>query len=394
MSDVPPLAPRLQELLRQIPDRAFAERLRKVYAAAAQAIHRLGDMDLVKYETTSVEGAPDLSLWEEMAPVIRDTVVDVNALLQVAREQFPALAPGGIADSLMQAIEEEAGPLPPSSIHQRRQQEAEGVVQTLTGQLAQQITQLGERMRSPQVVSDRWNLLTDLQTFRTRFRELIGDLVFQSAAAFGEVHRGEVVPGHHEELQAAIGVRAAVADLGRLVAVRVREVQASLPEDVQWHAQHVERDLDAFGRTSAYRALRAQDKRVVIEFRHELGRLAADTGLQQRELLEAIAPFSEFVSSLQRVNSRELLVSHDREVWAAVSVRLEQAEGIAGSDVDGARVLLVEAVRAAQALYGRDGPLDAFLRKARKGGVAELEGDAVRQEVDKLRQLLASLPMV
>jgi hypothetical protein len=393
MSDAPPLAPKLHQALEAIPDRAFAGRLRKVYLAAAQAIQRLGDMDLLQYETTTVEGAPDLSLWEEMAPVIRDTVMDVNALLTVAREQLPAPTPGGLADTLMQAIEE-AGPLPAGSIAQRRQQEATAVVQAMTQQLAQQVTQLGERMRSPQVVSDRWNLLADLQAFRTRFRELMGDLVYQSASAFAEVSRAEVVPGHQEEVQAAVQVRAAVADLARLVAARIREVEGCEPEDVQWHAQHLERDLDAFGRTSAYKALRAQDKREVIEFRHALGRLALRPDLKQRELLDLLSPFGEFVSSLGRVNSREILVAHDREVWASAGVRLEHAEQLLSVDPESARLILIEAARAAQALYGRDAGLDAFLRKARKGALAELPQGELQGELDKLRQLLASLPMV
>ena len=186
MSDGPRLSARLVQVLDAIPDRAFAGRLRKVYLAAAQAIARLGDMDLLQYETTTVEGAPDLSLWEEMAPVIRDTVVDVNALLSVVREEFPAAPAGGLAETIMQAIEE-AGPLPEGTINFRRANEAERTLQAITQQLAQQITQLGERMRSPAVVSDRWNLLADLQAFRSRFREMIGDLVYLSASAFGEL---------------------------------------------------------------------------------------------------------------------------------------------------------------------------------------------------------------
>ena len=38
-------------------------------------------------------------------------------------------------------------------------------------------------------------------------------------------------------------------------------------EDVQWHAQQLQNELDAFGRTNAYKALRAQDKRHVLEIR-------------------------------------------------------------------------------------------------------------------------------
>lgn len=393
MSDVLLLSPRLVQVLEAIPDRAFAGRLRKVYQAAAHAIARLGDMDLLKYETTTVEGAPDLSLWEEMAPVIRDTVVDVNALLTVVREQFPTAPAGGLADTIMQAIEE-AGPLPEGSLAFRRALESERSLQAMTQQLAQQITQLGERMRSPSVVSDRWNLLTDLQLFRSRFREMIGDLVYLSASAFGELHRRDVVPGYQAEVEASVTVRAAVADLTRLISARTKAVQEAEPEDVQWHAQHLQRDLDAFGRTAAYRALRAQDKRVVIEFRHELGKIAVRPSAPKSELLERLAPFSDFVASLQRVNNREMLIAHDREVWAGCGVKLEQVDQLLRSDPVAAARALNEAAQLGQGLYGRDPGMDVFLRKARKGALLALNGEALRQELDKFRELLASLPMV
>jgi hypothetical protein len=104
-----PLAPTLEAILTKIPDRAFAGRLRKVYASCANAIDRLSSVDLVKYETSVAEGSPDLSLWEEMAPVIRDTVMDVNAVLAVIRESFPSHTPGGLADTLSQGVRLERG---------------------------------------------------------------------------------------------------------------------------------------------------------------------------------------------------------------------------------------------------------------------------------------------
>lgn len=393
MSEGPNLSPRLNEVLEAIPDRAFAGRLRKVYLAAANAVERLGDMDLVSYETTSLEGSPDLSLWEEMAPVIRDTVMDVNALLAVVREQFPAHPPGGLADTLKSALEE-VGPSPAGTLNQRRASEAESALHAIGQQLGQQITQLGERMRSPAVVSDRWNLLADLQMFRTRFREMIGDLVYLSASAFGEVHRRHVVPGFEEDLRAAVMVRAAVSDLNRVVNARLSAVQDAQPEDVQWHTQHIERDLDAFGRTQAYKGLRAQDKRTVIEFRQELGKLTVQPSVARGDLLAVLEPFAQFVSSLQRVNNRDVLIAHDREVWAACGVKIEQAEQELPNDPGIAHAIFLEAVYEAQSLYGRDPSLDAFLRKAKKGQLDELEGDAFLAELDKFRELIASLPMV
>jgi hypothetical protein len=386
------LPARLEELLTALPERAFAGRLRKVYAAAAHAIVRLSDMDLVQYETQSVEGSADLSLWEEMAPVIRDTVMDVNALLNVVREQFPVQPRGGLADTVRSAAEE-TGPLPPSSPLARKAQQAVEVLHEAMGTIAQGITQLGEAMRSPGVVSDRWNLLAEIQRFRALFREQIGTLVYDSAGALADVSRRDVVPGHDAEVKAAIVVRAIVADLGRIVGARLQKVREAEPEDVQWNAQQLQNELDAFGRTQAYRSLRAQDKRRIIEVRSQVGKLAIQPAPAQPELMAVASDLDTFVGDLAQVNRRQVLISHDREVWAACGVQLERAMGMYGYDPSLAAKVLSEAAARAQSLYGRDPALDVFLRRARKAPLATLTGEELRGTLESFQELLAQLPV-
>ncbi|MFL5354319.1 hypothetical protein [Archangium sp.] len=379
----PALPPKLEELLHSLTDRAFAERLRKVYGAASQAIGRLSDLDLLQYETAHVDDSPDLSLWEEMAPVIRDTVMDVNALLNVVREQF-ATRPAGAAGS--------GAPLA-ATVEARRAKDASELLLGWMQQLAQGVTQLGETMRNPAVVSDRWMLLAEIQRLRERFREQIGNLVFESASAFGPVTRQQVVPGHEAEVKAAVMVRAIVADLSRIVSARMSKVREAEPEDVQWNAQQLQTELDAFGRTAAYKNLRAQDKRHIIEIRVRVGQLAIQDAPQKSEVLSAVEELDTFVRSLSSVNQRQLLITHDREVWAACGVRLERAVGLWGSDPAGAAKALAEAAASAQSLYGRDPRLDGFLRKARKQPLAQLSGPDLRAAVETLQSLLAGLDL-
>jgi hypothetical protein len=363
-----PLAPRLEQLLQSLPDPAFSARLRKVYAAAAQAIARLSDMDLVKYETDSTESGADLSLWEEMAPVIRDTVMDVNVLLNVIREQF-------------------MGQPQPAG----KTQEASAVLQEAMSQMAQQITQLGEAMRNPSVVSDRWTLLAEVQRFRSTFREHIGNLVYASSSVFADVSRKEVVPGYEAEVKAAMTVRAIVADLGRIIAARLAKVRDAGPEDMQAHAQQAQNELDAFGRTAAYRGLRAQDKRHIIELRGKVGPLAAMSSPPKDELLAVVEALDALVRSLSAVNQRQVLIINDREVWAACGVRLERAMGLVDTDPAMAAKLLAEAAAIGQSLYGRESNMDAFLRKARKAQLGTLTGPELRSTLEQLQGLLANL---
>ncbi|MBI3182031.1 MAG: hypothetical protein HYZ28_07785 [Myxococcales bacterium] len=323
-----------------------------------------------------------------MAPVIRDTVMDVNNLLMVIREQFPAHPPGGLGDTLSRVLEE-TGP-GASSAGARRAGEAEAALQGAAQQLATQVTQLGEAMRSPQVMSDRWNLLAELQSHRARFREQIGDLVFNTALVFAEVQRKDVVPFFDQEVKAAVTVRGTVADLIRLFGSRLEQIREAEPEDVQWNATQLEKEMDSFGRTPAYRAFRAHDKRRLIELRDELRGLLGRPNPSRRGLLQIVEPFDEFVRSLAGVNSREMLLIHDREAMAECGVGVERAGQLLSTDPEGAAAALGEAIAKAQSLYGRDPELDAFLRKSRK---AAPTGTDVAENLERLVALLANLQL-
>ncbi|MDC0707330.1 hypothetical protein POL68_02500 [Stigmatella sp. ncwal1] len=378
-STLAPLSPRLEQILQALPDQVFADRLRKVYAAATQAIARLSDMDLVKYETdSSDDSGADLSLWETMAPVIRDTVMDVNALLTVIRQQFPG-PPAGTPPPVAPTVE------------QGKTRDAAASLRQAMGQVAQEVTQLGEAMRNPAVVSDRWTLLAEIQRFRTTFREQIGDLVFNSMSHMVDVARKEVVPGYEADVKAAMTVRAIVADLTRILSARLDKVREAEPEDVQWNAQQLQNEMDAFGRTAAYRGLRAQDKRHIIESRGQVGRLATTVAPPKAELLQLVEALDVLVRSLSAVNQRKVLIINDREVWAVCGVRLERAQGLLGSDPPGAARFLAEAVMVAQSLYGRDPAMDAFLRKTRKAPLGSLSGPELRATLEALQGLLANL---
>ncbi|HZH03868.1 MAG TPA: hypothetical protein VEY30_08800, partial [Myxococcaceae bacterium] len=107
-------------------------------------------------------------------------------------------------------------------------------------------------------------------------------------------------------------------------------------------------------------------------------------------LLGVLEPFTAFIDSLSQVNNREILQTHDREVWAAVGVKLEQADQLAEFDADSAAQALTEAVATAQGLYGRSPPLDQFLRRAKKAAMPT-ETEELRAEAERLRLLLSEV---
>ena len=298
------------------------------------------------------------------------TLGEVNALLHEVRQQFPF------------------GEL----YTDRRQNEVDGVIQGSASALQADLAELGAKMRDPTVMGDRWNLIAEIQQFRFRFRELIGAMVFDSASLIsgGEVKRSEVEPGHAEALQLTLTVRSTTTDLRRLMRARLGKVADAEPEDVEWNAQQLEKELDSFGRTPAWRSIQAQDKKSVLEFRRNL-RLINKPEIKKSELAVLLEPFVDFVDSFENVNDREILKVHDREVCAACGVQLEHALSIAGESPAQAMAAFKQALAAAVALYGRSADLDMFLRRTRKSPPAK--SDELPPTIEIFTTMLADLSL-
>ena len=384
LSEEPLLPPALESALSAVPE-SQATRLRQVCHGAASALARLTDLDLLQYESPVTTDSLDLSTWEEMAPVVAATLRDVNAFIDLVRTQLaaqPEVSRSGLASLVEDAVLDDAA-----------RAKLEQVLESAASQLFEQVQMLGAKVRDPGVVADRWNLLAEVQASRTRFREHIGTLVFDLVAPFADVERSEVVPGLAQEVAAAVSVRAAVADLRRVLDARASKLRQASAEDVQWHAQHLEQEMDAFGRTAPYRSLRAQDKRRLIEYRHEVRAMAAEPLPAKVDVMEVCQRVLELVKSLAVVSQRALLRRHDHEVWARSGVKLEQAEALLAIDRRAAAVALAEASELAAGLYGRSEPLDDFLRRARKQSLALVPAENVGPVCEEFRALLAGLPL-
>jgi hypothetical protein len=372
---------RLREIAESIPDHAFGGRLWRIYESGALAIAALGYLELSKYEDFSEEASADLSMWEEVAPVISKTLMDVNRLLASVRELFPARDEGRIGELIGEAIGEGGVE---EALLQHKEEEATRRVQVLADVLASEISELGGRVRSPQVVSDRWTLLADLQEFRGKFREAIGDMIYLTASAFAPVSRTEVVPGFLDDVREAVAARRSVTDLGRLMAVYSARVRAAAPAERPGAVGALIRDLDAFGCSRAYGVLRSVDKRRFVEFRSLLRRSTSDPDL---DIAAGVEDFAAFTQSLSHINRRACLQEHDRELLAACSVKLENVDLARAARPLESAALLCEAIRDAGALYGRDPSLDAYLRRAKKRDLAALSGAELGAEVEVVRQL-------
>jgi hypothetical protein len=378
------LPPALESALSSVPE-SQATRLRQVCHGAAATLGRLTDLDLLQYESPVTTSSLDLSTWEEMAPVVAATLRDVNAFIDLVKTQLaaqPKVRGNGLASLVEDAVLDDAA-----------RAQLERVLESAASQLFEQVQSFGAKVRDPGVVADRWNLLAEVQASRTRFREHIGTLVFDLVLPFADVERSEVVPGFAEEVAGAVAVRAAVSDLRRVLEARAGKLRQASAEDVQWHAQHLESEMDAFGGTAPYRSLRAQDKRRLIEYRHEVRSMAAEPLPAKSDVLDVCQRVLDLVKSLAVVSQRTLLRRHDHEVWARSGVKLEQGEALMSMDRRAAAVALSEAAELAAGLYGRSEPLDDFLRRARKQSLSLVPAEEVGRVVEEFRALLAGLPL-
>ena len=362
------LPDRLEELLAVEPDQGLALRMHTVHDAAARAIDRLGELDLIKYEDAPIDGTADLSLWEEVAPHLSNTLTEVNSLLSEIRDHFPA----------------------GEFHHEKKSTAVDQVIQAASLRLQGEVAELGRRVRDPSVVADRWALIAELQVFRTGFRETIGSMVYDTALVLADdVKRKDIEPGFPEALQTALSVRSTSTDLRRLMRARLQKVAECEPEDVEWHAQQIEKELDSFGRTNAWKSVRAQDKKTVMEFRTRL-REAHVPGLKKLDLTALLEPFVEFVDGFEAINQREILLNHDREVSAQCGVQMENVATLMSTEPEEALAAFLEVLSTASALYGRSAELDSFIRKTRK---APPGADEVSITAEIFTGLLANLSL-
>jgi len=380
--DALPITRRLSVVAERFQD-GLRPRVGKLFQAAKDATRQLAEVDLVRFEVDAEEGTHSLAVWEEVAPVMGQTVQSVNRLIAVAEPDAvdnldEAFGPSGGEQALdVEVIESQ-------------EQSIARTVYAVCGMLRQDVARLGERLRNPTVVADPWNLVGDLLEFRGRLRAGIGEMIFDVAARVDELTRADIVPGYAEDLVQAVLVRQAATNLAFLFRGHAKRIAQSADDRIAAALQDALRDVHAFSRTRALQGLRTPDKRIFLEARAQMHQLGREKPTRAREIRQAAENMARFLESLSVISRRENLRLHDREQLAAAGRALESARQRIAQPTR-ARIALVEAVRAAFALYGRDAQLDAYLRAQRHFPVEWVADPELPGEVDRLAALLAAV---
>ena len=162
--------------------------------------------------------------------------------------------------------------------------------------------------------------------------------------------------------------------------------EGTLDRGLLAQAQQMEKELNAYGRTTAWRALRAQDKKGILEFRFNLRQLIDAGAPSKIELLSLLEPFVEFVDGFGGISRREILVQHDQEILASVGVLLERGMNL--ERYEERLAAFKEALDAGQNLYGRSSDFDVFLRNQRK---ALPQPEALPEQLEQFLVQIAGL---
>jgi hypothetical protein len=378
---------RLRDLAGRFPP-ALHERVNRLLFGAAQAILQLADVDLVRFETGPSAASHTLVVWEEVAPVMSETVESVNRLVAVAEEVFPPPAGSDLEAGLDDAFG-------PSSAQERparrrsKEEEIAALVAAVSMGLRGDVVRLGERLRNPSVVADSWNLVSDLLEFRGRSRAGIGELIYQLVSTVAEVRRIDVVPGYAMDLAQAVLVRHASTNLAFLFRGHARRIASTPDERLGPVLAEALRDVQGFSRTRALAALRTADKQIFLETRERLLALSLETPRRAKEVRLTAENLARFLDSLALMSRRENLSLYDREHLSQARAAVEAAQQ--AIEPSAVREGLLHAVGAASRLYGRDPQLDAFLRSQRHFPAEWLSDSEMPEEVNKLGNLLAAI---
>lgn len=362
----------LQAVLADIVDRELAGRMERVALAAALCIEHLQTINLLSLEPTSAEeGSADLSLWEQMAPAVADTVSSINTLCGVIDEAFPE----GSSRSGVYSSE---------SSDERAEAEASLVFRAVGAHLKRELAQVRDMVRRPELMASRWALLEELQRLRADFRRRVGDAVYLSAAATAAVRREDVVPGASQEVQRALLYRSTAADLVKQVRARLERENEPLPRLMS----ALKGDLELFSSMPAWRHVHAGPKRYLLMVKDLFSR----EGLDRQGLEEAMVPLLEVLEDLAADMTREVLASHDLQVFSEASFRLEQAQLHVRLGTGAEGWALQTALSLVDKLRGHDETLDAVARRLKK----DLETDdatVLAAGVDELRAALRRMAL-
>ncbi|MCC7381078.1 MAG: hypothetical protein IT384_04575 [Deltaproteobacteria bacterium] len=270
------LSPEAQALVDDFFDAELRAKIVGALHACAHALRALDQLDLDRYELLDLD-LPDLSVWNDAAPSVRDALMAVHATLATLSQAFPpteaprrpsiepdldaAFSEIGAEDFEHSRTGAELDRLVSSDLMVESVETSLGV---LVAMLRQDITKFGKQLRDPQVVASRWSILGELQEFRTKCTQCLEAIAAAILRPLSRAPVGELLPRYTTELQRSVLLLAELRALvGEVARINDTLELADLTSAAELRRGLIER-LDRFGESSSYRHLWARDKREII----------------------------------------------------------------------------------------------------------------------------------
>ncbi|MFO0722900.1 MAG: hypothetical protein U1E65_03885 [Myxococcota bacterium] len=329
MSTLPPavcelLGPTGQQLVLSIQSRAVREQVIGALDACAHAMRALDALNLERFELRELD-VPDLSVWSDAAPAVRDALVAVNQSMATFERLFPPL-PVPTHDTLSEddidaAFSEEAlarqGADLDRLVGADRDFDAtmDFAVTVLIGMLRQDIQAFTKKLRDARLVSSRWGLLGELQEWKAKTTQCLEAVAAAILRPLGPHHLTELLPRYSTELKRSLQLR---EDLRGLAAEVERQNQSLKRGGASAVAVVAEltRSLDAFAAKLSYASLWARDKRELIIARVFFRDYSPERASSVR-LAQQVEGLSRFLETLVgAISRRPELESYDAESGA------------------------------------------------------------------------------
>jgi len=379
----------LEPITKTIGEPALRADVVRLLTAEILARLSLKQISLQRFEQPEYD-EPDIEMWEELAQPVRSALMALHEL----RTQVAEFAPESernqdevdvafdlvddsppelpLRDSLGQQVDDWLATTLENTEDQRarlRQRPAEEqrkdvqmAIEPLATILINETARFASRLRNPNIVAQRWALLSDLQEFRGKFAKLLGALRIGLLGPFTDLSEDELIGDYRTEAEASTVLREAFVHLELDTERLIVAWESGTPNERRFALEELLVRLMRFAASDAFALVRAPDKRAIIEFRKDLAlQLGRDAG-NKRAVGELLEGFAKFLEVMRSLNQREALVRHDKAMMADLRGRLIVIGEVLPLDFDSALRLFEEAREAVQLLYGREPMLDVWLR--------------------------------
>ncbi|MBI5495352.1 MAG: hypothetical protein HY904_10040 [Deltaproteobacteria bacterium] len=366
----------LSDAVNGVPDPALRARIDILVAKTARGLAAARTISFVGYEDRELD-EHSLSLWNEVAPVFSAVFRELHALVESLTALFPRAVTTGQDikkvdlekdfDLAFDLLEEgEQHPVTGKAVKKKTPEETiTDLVHSYAWIIQQAVKEEMKKLREPALMQQQWNLLGELEAFRDRMVGAMHAMVVSVLGVFYEVDVEAVFPQAYEATEMGVAMRRQVADLAAYLEKSLEVIKAGTPKDVlkMVLAQADERTALLL-KNPAIGSLRAADRREITMFRRRAAQQRAGdpAGAEVRTFLDG---HSKFLASLQSVELRERLQSHDREVAAEAVRSLERALTAGEANSRQAFLYVAHGARRVARLYGVSPELDQAARALR-----------------------------